>query len=76
MEGVVEGLEAPPNLLLGNLGQRADLLECTRHTLLSARNKDAGSDNTLVRLAAQQFLVFDTLKELLGDIGCFFICEE
>jgi hypothetical protein len=70
VESIVQGLEAASNLLLWYLGQSANLLKCTRDTFLTTCDEDASRNDALVRLASQQLLVLDTLKQLLGDIRC------
>lgn len=69
LEGLVQDLEATANLFLGHLGQGTNFLEGTWDTLLTTGNKDASRNDALVGFAPQQLIIFNTLEQLLGDIG-------
>jgi hypothetical protein len=61
-------LEATADLLLTDLADRANLLERTRHTLLSACDVQAGRRFGVIGTALQIFAIVDLFEQIVGAV--------
>lgn len=68
LESFENQLEAPTDLLLADLTDRADLLESTRHSLLPAGDVQTSGRDRVVRAALQVFAVVHLFEKRVSPV--------